>query len=60
VPTVVIRHTEPVKPYCGNTSYKLYREYFDHLSLCNAWTSKTEKAKRLLLAMEGPLLRQFG
>jgi len=48
---VVIRHTEPVKTYSGNTSYKIYREYFDRACLCNEW--RTKKAQRLLLAMEG-------
>ena len=53
LPAIVIRQTEPVKPYCGNSSYKIYREYFSRLSNINDWQTKTEKAQRLLLAMEG-------
>jgi len=53
IPTVVIRHTEPIKPYSGNTSFKNFREYYERACLCNEWRTKTEKAQRLLLAMEG-------
>jgi len=53
-PTVIIRQHETVRPYTGATSYKTYKEYFSRIASCNGWSSKTDCARHLLVAMDGP------
>ena len=52
-PTIIVRQPEAVRPYSGTTSYRAYREYFERICQCNSWTSETECARHLLVAMEG-------
>ena len=53
-PTVFIRQHETVRPYTGATSYKTYKEYFSRIASCNGWSNKTDCARHLLVAMDGP------
>jgi len=52
-PTVIIKQPEPVRPYNGSTSFKAYREYFGRVAACNAWSTDQEKARHILVAMDG-------
>ena len=51
--TVVVKQSEPVRPYTGTTSYKAYKEYFERICVCNDWKTPTECARHLLVAMDG-------
>jgi len=53
VPTVVVKQPEPVRPYRGTTSYKVYKEYFERICVCNDCEAPTECARHLLVAMDG-------
>ena len=53
-PTVIIKQPEPVRPYTGATSYRAYKEYFLRICDCNRWNNSTERARHLLVAMDGP------
>jgi len=50
---VVVKQPEPVRPYTGTTSYKQYEEYFERICECNGWENSTERARHLLVAMDG-------
>ena len=52
-PMVVVKQPEPVRPYTGTTSYKQYEEYFERICECNGWENSTERARHLLVAMDG-------
>jgi len=52
-PTVVVKQSEPVRPYTGTSSYKAYKEYFERICVCNDWKTPTERARHLLVAMDG-------
>jgi len=53
VPTVVVKQPEPVRPYRGTTSYKVYKEYFERICVCNDCETPTKCARHLLVAMDG-------
>jgi len=50
---IVVKQSQPTKPYTGQTSRNSYKEYFTSLALCNGWTTGDQKAQNLLIAMEG-------
>ena len=50
---VVVKQSEPVRPYTGTTSYKAYKEYFERICVCNEWKTQTECARHLVVAMDG-------
>jgi len=50
---VVVKQPEPVRPYTGTTSYKQYKGYFERICECNGWNNLTERARHLLVAMDG-------
>ena len=52
-PTVVVKQPEPVRPYTGTSSYKAYKEYFERICVCNDWKTPIERARYLLVAMDG-------
>jgi len=53
VPIVVVRQQQQVKPYSGQSSWKIYKEYYERLSRTNEWTTMSEKVQHLALALEG-------
>jgi len=52
-PIVVVRQQQQVKPYSGQSSWKIYKEYYERLSRTNEWTTMSEKVQHLALALEG-------
>ena len=52
--TVIIKQSEPVRPYTGATSYRACKEYFLRICDCNGWNNSTDRARHLLVAMDGP------
>ena len=52
-PTVIVKQPEPVRLYMVATLYKVYKEYLERICLCSGWTSPTEFARHLLVAMDG-------
>jgi len=61
-PVVVVRQFQPVRPYNGSTSWKLFREHYRRVAKVNSWTSNEELLSHLTLALEGPaaeVLRDF-
>jgi len=59
---VVVRQFQPVRPYNGSTSWKLFREHYRRVAKMNSWTSNEELLSHLTLALEGPsaeVLRDF-
>jgi len=53
-PAVVVRQFQPVCPYNGSTSWKLFREHYRRVAKVNSWTSNEELLSHLTLALEGP------
>ena len=50
---MVVKQPKPVRHYTSTTSYKAYKEYFKRICVCNEWNSQTERARHLLVAMDG-------
>lgn len=50
----MVRPLTTPKSYKGDASFKVYKEYFERLSVCSGWVTPLQKAQNLAIALESP------
>jgi len=53
-PTVVVKQPLSVKPYCGQSGWKSFKEHFMRICKINEWHDAVTRVNHLTIALEGP------
>ena len=53
-PTVVVKQPLSVKPFCGQSGWKSFKEHFMHICKINEWHDAVTRVNHLTIALERP------